>query len=180
VALVVPARCALEAKGDPTAFFYRKLDSFPGVTGRIDPRKECRPVLVTGPFAARSSRVTAPGALLLGDAAEFFDPFTGEGILSALSGAELAIESAGAAIARSGQVSVESLAAYRALRRSRFQGQWAVERLVGWGMFLPALFDRAVRRLGARDLGHVFIGVTGDILPARAVLSPGFLLRMML
>ena len=47
-------------------------------------------------------------------------------------------------------------------------------------MFLPALFDRAVARLARHDLGHIFIGVTGDILPARAVLSPSFLLRMVL
>ena len=34
-------------------------------------------VLVTGPFAARARRVTAPGVLLVGNAADFFDPFTG-------------------------------------------------------------------------------------------------------
>ena len=180
VALVVPRSHAREARGDPAGYFYRKVDRFPGVAGRVDRRRERREVLVTGPFAARSSRVTAPGALLVGDAAEFFDPVTGEGILAALAGAELAIETAGEALARTGRVSSSALAAYRARRRERFAGPWAVERLVGWGMHLPALFDRAVQNLGARDLGHVFIGVTGDILPARAVLSPAFLLRMLL
>lgn len=180
VALVVPRRVATGAKGDPTGFFYSMLERQPGVAGRVHRTGERRAVLVTGPFAARSARVTAPGALLLGDAAEFFDPFTGEGILSALRGAEFAAESVGRELARSGRVTARALADYRLLRARAFRGQRAVERLIGWGMFLPALFDRAVARLARHDLGHTFIGVTGDILPARAVLSPSFLLRMVL
>ena len=180
VALVVPRRVAAAAKGDPASFFYHMLDRFPGVAGRVRRADERRPPLVTGPFAASTAQVTVPGALLLGDAAEFFDPFTGEGILSALRGGAFAAESVGRCVAREGRVTAESLAAYRALRREQFAGQWAVERLIGWGMFLPVLFDRAVSRLARHDLGHIFIGVTGDILPARAVLSPAFLWRMVL
>jgi flavin-dependent dehydrogenase len=180
VALVVPRRVAAEAKGDPAGFFYRSLEGYPGVAGRIRRAAETREVLVTGPFAARAARVTAPGALLLGDAAEFFDPFTGEGIHTALRGAALAADATADDLARDGRVGAAALRAYRAGRRSAFAGQRAVERLVGWGMFFPALFDRALGKLSARDLGHTFLGVTGDILPARAVLTPSFLLRMVL
>jgi flavin-dependent dehydrogenase len=180
VALVVPRARADGAKGDPTAFLYRVLEEFPGVAGRVDPRREHRGVQVTGPFAATSSRLTAPGGLLLGDAAEFFDPFTGEGILTAFRGAELAAESVGRSLARTGTVTERSLADYRVLHRRTFAGQRAVERLIGWGMFLPSLFDRAVGRLATRDLGHTLVGVTGGLLPARQVLAPSFLLRMLL
>jgi flavin-dependent dehydrogenase len=180
VALVVPRTRAEGAKGDPAAFLYSALERFPGVAGRVDPRQERRGVQVTGPFAASSSRLTAPGALLLGDAAEFFDPFTGEGVLSAFRGAELATETVGRALARSGEVGDRSLADYRLLYRRTFAGQHAVERLIGWGMFLPSLFDRALGRLAERDLGHTLVGVTGGLLPAREVLSPSFLLRMLL
>jgi flavin-dependent dehydrogenase len=180
VALVVPRAVAAGAKGAAREFFYQSLERFPGVRGRVHPRHERREALVTGPFATRSTHVTAPGALLIGDAAEFFDPFTGDGILSALRGAALAAECVAAPLARQGRVTTAALAAYRAERRGLFAGKWAVERLIGWGMHAPALFDRALDRLARRDLGHTFLGVTGDILPARTVLSPSFLFRMLL
>jgi len=46
-------------------------------------------------------------------------------------------------------------------------------------MWFPRLFDRAVARLGRRaGMADTFIGVTGDFVPARAVLNPLFLARM--
>ena len=180
VGLVVPRARAREAAGDPAGFFYRMLERFPRVAGRVRRERERRGVLVTGPFAASSSRVTAPGALLLGDAAEFFDPLTGDGIQTALTGAELAAEAVGHALVRHGRAGATEFAAYRALRRERFLGKWMVERAIGWGMTAPPLFAHAVRRLAAHDLGDVCIGVAGDILPARTALAPGFLLRMVL
>lgn len=180
VGLVVPRTRAREAGGDPASFFYRMLERFPGVAGRIRRGRERREVLVTGPFAASASQVTAPGALLLGDAAEFFDPVTGDGIQTALTGAELAVAATGGALVRTGRVTAAQLTAYRALRRERFLAKWVMERAVGWGMELPPLFAHAVRRLAAHDLGDLCVGVAGDILPARAALAPSFLLRMVL
>jgi flavin-dependent dehydrogenase len=180
VALVVPRAAAAAARGDVAGFFQRMLARFPGVAGRVNLERTTREILVTGPFAARAARVTAAGALLLGDAAEFFDPFTGEGIYHALHGAELAAEVAVAALRRPGIARGGDLLSYRSLRRRAFAGQWAVERIIGWMMFAPALFDRSVARLERRGLAHTLIGVTGDILPARAVLNPGFLLRTVL
>ena len=59
-----------------------------------------------------------------------------------------------------------------------FAGKWAVERLIGWGMAAPALFDRAIGRLEARGWSHTLMGVTGDFVPAREVLNPRFLAGM--
>jgi flavin-dependent dehydrogenase len=180
VALVVPRSVAAAARGDVNGFFFSMLERFPGVRGRVHRARLVREVLVTGPFAAWSGRVVTDGALLVGDAADFFDPFTGEGIGTALRGAELAAESASAALATPGPITAAALQRYRLARRAAFLGKWTVERLVGYGMFVPALFDRAVGRLERRGLADTFIGVTGDYVPARAVLNPWFLTRMVL
>jgi flavin-dependent dehydrogenase len=180
VALVVPLRRAVLARGRVEEFFFDALETFPGVRGRVRRERLQRRVLVTGPFAAWSGRVVADGALLVGDAADFFDPFTGEGIHAALKGAELAAEAVAEALAGGGAASARRLAGYRLARRAEFLGKWAVERLVGYGMYLPSLFDRAVGRLERRGLSHTFIGVTGDYVPARRVLNPWFLCRMAL
>lgn len=181
VALVVPADVARAAKGRVTDFFFESLERFPGTRGRVDRRRLAGKVLVTGPFAAWSGSVTADGAALVGDAADFFDPFTGDGICSALRGAELLAETVPVALRDSGPVTRRRLAGYRLGRRRAFAGKWAVERLIGYGMWFPRLFDRAVARLGRRPgMADTLVGVTGEFVPARAVLNPAFLARMML
>jgi flavin-dependent dehydrogenase len=180
VALVVPASSAAGARGRASEYFFEGLERFPGVRGRVDRRQVVRPVLATGPFAARSRRVTADGALLVGDAADFFDPFTGEGICAALRGAELVAAYAGAALGERGAPTDRQLAGYRRARIRAFAGKWAVERLIGYGMLWPRVFDHAVGRMGRRPgMAHTLIGVTGDFVPARAALNPLFLARLL-
>jgi flavin-dependent dehydrogenase len=181
VALVIPADAARAASGRLTDFFFERLERFPAVQGRLDRAGLASPVLATGPFAARSRRPVVDGAALVGDAAEFFDPFTGEGICTAMRGAELLAEHAPAALRKPGAVSAERLRGYSRARWQAFAGKWVVERLIGYAMVWPALFDRAVGRLGRRaGMAHTFIGVTGDFVPARRVLNPLFLARMVL
>ena len=88
--------------------------------------------------------------------------------------------SGSAALARPGRVTADAMAPYRRARLRAFCGKWAVERLIGYGMHFPDLFDRAVERLARRGLAHTLIGVTADFVPARAVLNPVFLARMLL
>jgi flavin-dependent dehydrogenase len=179
VALVLPRSRLDGLTRDSTDFLFTMLERFPGVRGRVSRHRLARQVLATGPFAARTAPVTAPGALLSGDAADFFDPFTGEGICAALRGAELIEQTLMPAFA--GTMTWEAgLGAYRAARRHAFAGKWMVERLIGYAMLVPALFDRAVQRLESRGLSHTLIGVTGDYLPARHVLNPRFLSQVML
>jgi flavin-dependent dehydrogenase len=124
-----------------------------------------------------------PGAALVGDAADFFDPFTGEGIYTALRGGELLAGYVAQSMVerqrdRSGD---EALREYDAARRREFSGKWKVERLVGAAVAFPALINRAAAVLSRRrDMADLLVGVVGDFVPAREVLSAGYLLRLML
>ncbi len=178
VALVVPASVAATARGDAAGFFQRQLETFPGVRGRVDTARTVREVMVTGPFAASCRRSTDDGLLLVGDAADFFDPFTGEGVCSALAGGALAAQALDAALATNGPITTAQLAGYRHARRRAFLGKWIVERLIGYSMLAPRLFDRAVARLDRRGMADTLIGVTGDFVSPWRVVNPWFLGRM--
>jgi geranylgeranyl reductase family protein len=174
VALVLPVR-ALNGTGPPPLF--EALERFPGLAGRFDSRRLERRVLATGPFAQWSRRSVAPGggALLVGDAADFFDPFTGQGIYSALRGAELA-----AAAVIDALTTGASLGAYARARRREFTGKWLLERLIALSVGWPALAERVVGRLARRpDLADLLVGATGNMVPARAVLTPNVLARLL-
>jgi flavin-dependent dehydrogenase len=139
-------------------------------------------VLVTGPFASAARRGWAAGAALVGDAADFFDPFTGEGIYAALRGAELLapriVEALGAPTPRDADV---ALRRYDRDRVREFSGKWAVERIIGAAVSFPALMNVAARSLELRpEMAHMMVGVTGDFVPAREVLRPAYLARLLL
>jgi flavin-dependent dehydrogenase len=173
VALVLPL--AEARRGER---FFEELNRFPGVAGRFDARRMVRRVLATGPFSRWSRRpvATGGGALLVGDAADFFDPFTGQGIYSALRGAELA-----AAAILGALTSGASLRGYARARRREFAGKWVLERLIGIAVGWPALIERAVGRMIRRpDLADLLVRATGNCIPARAVLSPRVLAGLVL
>lgn len=176
VAVVVPAARALAA-GDRAAFVSAWLERRRHLTSRFAHAKRVTDVTATGPFNVRARRAWVPGALLVGDAADFFDPFTGEGIYAALRGGELA---ANAVVHWLETSSAGSLAAYDVARRREFGGKWRVERLVGLAVAMPALIERAARAMGRRkELADLFVGVTGDFVPPREVLRPSFVLSLL-
>jgi flavin-dependent dehydrogenase len=181
VALVVPSERAAHARGGMQRFFSDTLAEFPGVRERVEAGEVVRPVLATGPFAVRSARVIAPGALLVGDAADFFDPATGDGIYCALRGAELVADTAVAALSLPGPITVDRLAEYRRMRRRLFAGKWMFERMLDSALRFPRLFDRGISRLGSHEaMAHTMIGLAGGFVPLREVLNPVFLARMIL
>src|SRR5437870_3671979 len=187
VALVVPLEAVRTARSEGRDFrqrFFAELERFPGLAGRFDPRRLVRNVLATGPFAQWSRTTVAPagGALLVGDAADFFDPFTGQGIYAALRGAELAAHSLIPALARGvrAPIPASALRPYMRARRQAFFGKWVLERLIGVGVGWPALTDRVVRRLAGRpDLADLLVSATGNIVPARRVLAASVLVQFL-
>lgn len=178
VALVVPVAAVRAHARDFRRGFFTELDRFPGLAGRFDPRRLERGVLATGPFAQWSRVAAVPGALLVGDAADFFDPFTGQGIYAALRGAELAASALIPGLAPG--VNRTGLRTYLRARRREFAGKWLLERLIGVGVGSPILANRVVQRLARRpDLADLLVSATGNLVPARRVLRPQVLARLL-
>jgi len=181
VALVVPSERAAHARSGVERFFIETLAEFPGVRERVEAGEVVRPIIATGPFAVWSASLIAPGALLVGDAAEFFDPATGDGIYCALRGAELVAETATAALSQAGPITVDRLVEYRRMRRRVFSGKWVVDRMIDYALRFPRLFDRGVSRLGRHEnMAHTVVGLAGGFVPPREILNPIFLARMVL
>lgn len=180
VAMVVPDRFAPQVSADRTAFFERWLRERPQLAPRVRDARRVTPVLATGPFASHARRAWAPAAALVGDAADFFDPFTGEGIYAALRGGELLAPFATAALgADTAQAADRALEDYDRARRAEFGGKWMVERLISAAVgFAPAI-NYFARTLEARkDMADLLVGVTGDFVPAREVLRASYLLGL--
>lgn len=178
VAAVFPRTRAREIARDRSAFLDGWLRSRVQLRHRFAEAVREAPVAVTGPFAARARRAWHPGALLVGDAADFFDPFTGEGIYAALRGGELAADAVLAALSGSGG---EALRAYDAAREREFAGKWRVEQIIGASVAWPPVVNRAVAAMGARkELADLLVGVTGDFVPPGRVLRLGYLSRLFL
>jgi len=177
VALVVPHAQARAAAGDKEGFLAAWLSCRPHLAARFARAIRVGPVTATGPFCSRARRAWAPGAALVGDAADFYDPFTGEGIYAALRGGEMLAGAVETSLAtRDLRAADEPLRAYDAQRRTEFAGKWLVERIVAGVVARPRLMNRAAGGLAARkELADLLIGVTGDFVPAREVTRPGFL-----
>ena len=182
VAVVVPVARAAEVAVDRTEFFESWIAERPAIAVMFARATRVGPVRATGPFASSARKAWTCGAALVGDAADFFDPFTGEGIYAALRGGELAAPFIAESVtaAAQGRECDASLAAYERARRAEFSGKWKVERLVGAAVGFPSLINRAANVLSRRrDMADLFVGVVGDFVPAREVLKPMYLLNLM-
>lgn len=182
VAVVVPVSRAAEVAVDKTEFLESWIAERPAIASMFDGAVRSDPVRVTGPFASSARRAWSSGAALVGDAADFFDPFTGEGIYAALRGGEIIAPFIADSVAAAyrGTDPDLPLREYEAARRDEFGGKWKVERLVGTAVGFPALINRAATVLSRRrDMADLFVGVVGDFVPARKVLNPGYLLNLM-
>jgi len=179
VAVVVPLSRANKID-NKTEFFENWIASRPHLAERFQGAKRITPVRATGPFATASRRAWASGAALVGDAADFFDPFTGEGIYAALRGGEVvAPYIAEALFYQSDTDESRILAGYDRARKREFGGKWKLERIVGMAIAYPYFLNNAARVLSRRkDMADLLVGVAGDFIPPRLVLSPRFLFTL--
>lgn len=128
------------------------------------------------PLGHRVTRRAGPGWLLVGDAAGFLDPFTGEGLHRAIVSAELAA----AAISAHERGRTGAFEAYDRAMQRRFLAKDAVSWLVQAFLGRPVLFEYAARRVAARPTVRATMGlVMGDLVPAGRALDPRFLAALL-
>ena len=135
------------------------------------------PIAGVAPLGHRVTRRGGEGWVLVGDAAGFLDPFTGEGLHRAIVSAELASEAIGAALATGDS---GSLFAYDRAMRARFGAKDIVSRVVQAFLVRPPLFGYAARRLASRAGVRETMGlVMGDLAPAGRALDPRYLAALL-
>ena len=175
---VVPAAWAPQIAGRAGAWVEQTLqDHFPDVAALLSGAVREPQIRSIGCFGHRSHSVVADGALLVGDAATFIDPCTGEGVYFCLRGAQLAAETATIALHR-GDTSRAGLQAYAGARRELSQRYLLLD-LVQTVWRTPFLLNQTVARLtrfpGAADR---LLHIVGDMRPAADALHPALLWRL--
>jgi geranylgeranyl reductase family protein len=162
------------AAGTPSAAgrFASAIDGLPAVAQRLAHSERISPIRGASPIGHRVSDVAGPGWMLIGDAAGFVDPFTGEGIHRALRSARAATN----ALRAGGDVA----AAYRRERRRAFAAKSTLSWLVQAFLAVPPLLEHAVARLEARPQAALRLGSSlGDCRPATAALAPSALIELL-
>ena len=167
--LVVPLAHAAPWSGRLGDFLQARVRQLPHLARRLDGATRVAPIHALGPLAHRVHPPSVGGVLLIGDAAGFYDPFTGEGVFTALRSAELATETIAGAL-RAGDVSVGGLAAYERARRAAFGGKERVTRALQLLLGHRRLANAACRLLARRpQVLDALLGVFGDYVPPRAL-----------
>ena len=180
VGYVVPQARGAALPAAPDVMTTDFINAHPMLRDRFRFATRVSGVTVTGPFASHAKRAWTPGAVLVGDAADFFDPFTGEGMFAALRGGELLAPFLHEALRAPGAVAeTRSLRAYDRARYDTFAGKWRVEKLIGLGVAYPWLFEKAAAVL-QRDtqLADLLVGVAGNFVPPRELLRARVLRRL--
>ncbi|HMH75690.1 MAG TPA: NAD(P)/FAD-dependent oxidoreductase [Candidatus Udaeobacter sp.] len=169
VSLVVPLAHAKPYSARLETFMEARLRQLRHVPGRLAGMKAEGPVMAMGPLAYRVGEPRVGGVLLAGDAAGFYDPFTGEGLYTALRSAELLAEVAHPALS-TGDVSADALAPYARAKRAAFADKARVTQALQLIIAHRRLANAAARFLHRRPaLLATLMGVIGDFIPPRQI-----------
>lgn len=152
--------------------FAAAIAGLPAVADRLAGRDRLTPIRGASPIGHRVADVAGPGWLLVGDAAGFVDPFTGEGIHRALRSARAATE------AITG--TRDPATAYRRERRAAFAAKSTLSWLVQGFLAVPPLLEHALARLDDRPGAALRLGsALGDCRPATDALAPHALVEVL-
>ena len=169
LSLVVPLAHAVPWRARLEDFFAARVKQLPHLARRLVGAARVAPLASLGPLAYRVTPPRQGGVLFVGDAAGFYDPFTGEGIFTALHSAELAAQTVVDAL-RAGDVSAAALSAYDRARRAAFADKARVTRLLQALIARRSLANLAARWLMRRPpVLAALLGVIGDYVPPSAL-----------
>ena len=179
LSLVIPVEEARRHKADLAGYFDGVTRAFPGFRERLRHARRVGPVRALGPLAYHVVPPREDGVVLVGDAAGFLDPFTGEGIYAALRSAEIAAE-VGTRAVKTGDVSAAALRPVHVRRAVEFAAKTRVTLILQRVIARRTLSVAAARLLAGRP-AHLarLMGVLGDFVPPRALLEPSFLARLL-
>jgi flavin-dependent dehydrogenase len=170
----------------PDGFFRTAVEAFPLLRGKFQNAEfqiddAARPargygLMASGPFDVPTRNVVADGFALVGDAAGYYDPFTGQGIFQAIAGARLLADAAVPWLRRPVQI-VPGLRDYARRRRALVWGPKVLQHLIEEVTSRANLADEAIARLFRRPtVGRRLLAATGDLASAWTVFSPANLL----
>jgi menaquinone-9 beta-reductase len=151
---------------NPARLVMGAAETLCGLEDRLAPSRLVGPIRCLGPLAHRARRLVAPGALLVGDAAGFLDPFTGEGIHAGLRSAELAAGFSVEALTLD-PTTHPDLGAYARAWTREFLPKWRLCMGLQHAIRHPALAEWIVTSLKPRPhLTTLLMAAVGDLLPA--------------
>jgi flavin-dependent dehydrogenase len=163
-------------------FFEQSIEALAPVREILAGARRVSRIHGVGPLAQGARRAVADGVILVGDAAIYLDPFTGEGVYKALRSAELAVETVDGAL-RAGRTDEVILRPYLAARRQAFLEKTLVNYLVQFFVHTPPLMNYITPRLGSRPaLARQLVLVLGDLgtkREQRQLLSPVYLWHLL-
>lgn len=164
VNIVVPQSEAPKMAGRRQAYFDERLQmSFPAVWDQIKVSEQVGPLRSVGCFGHQTRRATGDGAVLVGDAATFIHPFTGEGVYFALRGGQLAADAITAALER-GNTNAAGLRSYDYARRRELLPRYQLCDLVQRVVHSPALLGWGAERLRRSEpLTELLLRAVGDL-----------------
>jgi flavin-dependent dehydrogenase len=135
--------------------------------------------LGSGPFDWPTRCVGRGGVVLVGDAAGYFDPLTGQGIFRALRSAELAAPMIDRSLSPGYSPERELSGYQRRLTRAFAPGR-RLQRVIDAVVRRPRLLAAALPWLERAGVLTELVAVTGDARPARVLLEPRTVARLAL
>ena len=169
----------VEGVEKPETFYHRVLMKNRRRREMLQDAERVEPVRSVESLAFAVRPVPCSGLVLVGDAMGFIDPFTGEGIYLSLRSSQIASEVIHAGF-QSSNFSRNFLSVYDKRRQEEFGGKFLLSRVLQWLIYNRPFCNRVLKSLSTnRVLAETLVGVIGDILPAKKVVSMKFLFQLL-